>query len=234
MKKILTIFIFTCFCFFLVAPQNSKVSAATNASTSKKTASKNENLYGYALYVPAGITCSAVLSQEINSRSAIVGQEVNALLVEDFKYNGSLIAPEGSVIIGNVVELKRAGMGARSAKMLIKFTTIRTPYNNIIPINAVIATTDMSGVLKASSAKDSMKEYVKNVGIGLGAGAAIGSVGGAISKNKTVGEGAIYGLAIGATSGLIKTVVQEGDDIVLPVNSSINLFFNQPITLGAK
>ena len=121
--------------------------------------------------MPAGITCSAVLSNEINSRNAIVGNGVNAVLMEDFSYNGSIIASAGSVINGSVVFVKKARFGKRNAQMQIRFTTIRTPYNNIIPISAMIATNDLSGVLKGGTVKDSLKEYAKDTAIGAGSGA---------------------------------------------------------------
>ena len=53
---------------------------------------QNSNLQGYALYVPAGATTTAVLSQELNSQTAVVGTAVSAVLTNDFMYNGTLIA----------------------------------------------------------------------------------------------------------------------------------------------
>ena len=133
--------------------------AQTNSSYPNHADIKNQsNLKGYALFVPAGISCSAVLSNEINSQNAVVGNGVNAVLMEDFSYNGSIIASAGSVINGSVVFVKKARFGKRNAQMQIRFTTIRTPYNNIIPISAMIATNDLSGVLKGGTVKDSLKE----------------------------------------------------------------------------
>lgn len=196
-------------------------------------AENNSNLQGYAIYVPAGITASAVLSTEINSQNAVVGSVVSAILVEDFIYNGTQIAGAGSVINGSIVSVKKAGYGNRNAQMQIRFTTIRTPYNNIIPISATVATSDLTGVLKGGTMKDSALEYAKNTVIGSASGAVLGTAMGALSSG-SVGKGAIYGTALGAGMGLIKGAAKKGESILIPSNSQINIYFDQPITLGAQ
>ncbi len=208
--------------------------AAGNFNYSTPVQQQNSsNLQGYALFVPAGVTCAAVLSQEVNSLSAVVGQTVNAVLTEDFIYNGQTIASSGSILMGTVVENKKATFGNRNAKMQIRFTAIRTPYNNIIPISAVIATTDSTGTLKGGTAADSAKEYAKDTVIGAGSGAALGTAMGALSGG-SVGRGAVYGTAVGAGIGLIKRAIDKGENIMIPANSQINILFDQPITITAQ
>ena len=198
-------------------------SAANYNYTSSDMMNNSPNLQGYALFVPAGVTCSAVLSNEINSLSAIVGQTINLVLPMDFKYNGKLIAPSGSTIMGSVVQTNKAGYGNRNAKMLIKFTTIRTPYNN---------TKDGSGMLRGATTLDSAKEYAKDGAIGAATGTVAGVVAGAIRGD--VGQGALYGAAVGGTMGLIKRTTDKGEEIRIPANSEINILFKQPITLTAQ
>lgn len=227
-KNILAIALLTTFCLGANFAQG-----ATNYNYTLPQTQTDSNLKGYALYVPAGVTTEAVLSSEINSQNAVVGQTINAVLVEDFIYNGNLIASSGSVISGSIVSIKKAGFGNRNAQMQIRFTTIRTPYNNIIPISATILTNDSSGVLKGATAKDSAKEYAKDTAIGAGSGAVLGTAMGALSSG-SVGKGAVYGTALGAGMGLIKGACEKGENILIPSNSQINLYFDQPITLGAQ
>ena len=181
----------------LLGVNSSFVMAEENYIYTPQVPKESPNLQGYALYVPAGITLNAVLSCEINSQSAVIGQMINAVLVEDFIYNGTTVASAGSVINGTIVSNKRAGYGNRNAQTQIKFTTIRTPYNNIIPISASIATNDLTGILKGATAKDSAKEYAKDTAIGAASGAVLGTAMGALSSG-SVGKGAIYGTALGA------------------------------------
>ena len=89
-------------------------------------ASLNEsgkNLQGYTLFIPAGVSTTAILAQDINSKTAVVGQNINAILIDDFRYNKDLIASAGSIISGNVVYNKRIH---NVSQMRIKFTTIIT------------------------------------------------------------------------------------------------------------
>ncbi len=227
-KKIMTAFLTLSFFAFPI-----NVFAANNFQYTPQSQTNNSNLQGYALFVPSGVTVDAVLSQEINSKSAVVGQIVTAILTEDFIYKDSLIASSGSTIIGNVVQTRKAGIANKDAQIQIRFTTIRTPYNNVIPISAVIATNDSTGILKAGTAKDAVKEYAKDTVIGAGSGAALGTAMGALSGG-SVGRGAIYGTALGAGIGVIKGVANKGQDITIPANSQIKLLFDQPITLGAQ
>ena len=227
-KNILMLFLFIL--FINVSPIYAQANyTVTNSSQNQDSAS----LQGYALYVPAGITTRAVLSQEINSNSAVVGQSINAILTNDFYYNNQLIAASGSVLMGSVVSNQKAGFGNRNAKTQIRFTTIRTPYNNIIPISAVIATTDSTGILKGGTAKYSAKEYAKDTVIGAGSGAVLGTALGAVSGG-SVGRGAVYGTAIGAGLGLIKRTADKGEDVIIPSNSEVDILFTQPITLTAQ
>lgn len=225
MRKILSYFLATAltFSFSAFAAPNYNVINNTNSSS----------LSGYVLHVPAGITCSAVLTQGLNSNSAIIGDSVSVLLTSDFKYNNTLIAPSGSTISGIIVQNQKAGYGDRNAKMMLKFTTITTPYGNNIPISAVVATSDNTGVLKGSTTKDSAIDYAKNTAIGATSGAVLGTALGAMAGG-SVGKGAIYGTALGAGLGVAKNAISKGEDIIIPANSEINLYFNQPITLGAQ
>ena len=207
--------------------------ASTNYNYSPNTIENNSKLQGYAVFVPAGISCNALLSSEINSNSAVIGQTINAVLTEDFIYNDTIIASAGSVIAGTIVSNKKAGYGNRNAQTQIRFTNIRTPYNNVIPISATIMTNDLTGILKGGTAKDSLKDYAKNTAIGAGSGAVLGTAMGALSSG-SVGKGAIYGTALGAGMGLIKGASEKGEDVLIPSNSQINIYFDQPITLNAQ
>lgn len=173
-KKILLsliVFIFALSANYALAAKTTKRTAKKSAKTTSKTVSKSvldknsvskkytntanyseeksDNLKGYVLYVPIGTTANAVLSQNVNSKSIVSGAVVNAILIEDFKYNGNLIASSGSVVQGNIVKAKKANLNAKYAQIQIRFTSIRTPYNNVIPISAIILTSDKSGIIKS-------------------------------------------------------------------------------------
>lgn len=123
--------------------------SANFASANDIYSDKSPNLQNRTTYIPQGLKVYAVLSDELNSNNAIIGQNVELFLLENFKYGSTLIATAGSSIVGTVVKNKKSSKNP--ALMMVRFTSIRTPYNNIIPISAIIDTKDKTGILKGSS-----------------------------------------------------------------------------------
>lgn len=166
---------------------------------------ENSNLQGYALYVPAGTTCQGLLSQDLSSQSAVAGQNVSLILKDDFKYRNKTVAPAGSVIYGTVSGVQKAGYGNKNAKMMIRFTSIITPYGNTIPINAIVATSDYTGILKGEPAKAPETE----------------------NSNENIIE-------TDAEVETIKRNKNKGAPIFISAKSPINIYFTQPITYTAQ
>ena len=193
--------------------------------------SSNGTLKGSVVTVPAGQTVPAVVTAPINSASAVLGQTVNLALSSDFYYNGNLIAPAGSSVVGTVLEVSKAKHGSMNGKLLLRFTQIVTPYGVQIPISAVIKTEDNSGVLIGGTKLDVAKDYGKDLAGGAAAGALSGVVFGALAGG-SVGKGAALGTAVGAGGGLVKSLWDKGDDVEIPVNASIELILTQPITVN--
>ncbi len=193
--------------------------------------SSNGTLKGSVVTVPAGQQVAAVVTAPINSATAVLGQTVNLALSSDFYYNGNLIAPAGSSVVGTVLEVSKAKHGSMNGKLLLRFTQIVTPYGVQIPISAIIKTDDNSGVLVGGTKMDVAKDYTKDLAGGAAAGAVSGVVFGALAGG-SVGKGAALGTAVGAGGGLVKSLWDKGDDVEIPVNASIELILTQPITVN--
>ena len=190
------------------------------------------SLQGSVIYVPAGTTTKAMLAQTINSQTTTEGSNVFATLSQDFIYNGTLVAGYGSTLNGTVIKANKAGFGNRNGQIQIKFTSIRTPNGYTIPISAGIVTNDGTGILKASTTADSAKDYAKNTVAGAASGAILGTIMGPLSGGK-VGKGAVYGTAVGGGLGLINAARQKGEDVTIPANAVIDIYFDQPVTISA-
>lgn len=204
--------------------------AAANYNYTQKTVKQSsDRLQGQVVYVPAGAMVSAVLSNEIDSQTMTLGQNVNATLAQDFYYKDKLIAPTGSTISGTVILVKKATHANRNGQVMIKFSEIVTPQNFAIAISGVMKTDDNSGILKGGTKKDGAIDYAKNTGVGAAGGAVLGTALGALAQG-SVGLGAVYGTALGAGAGLIKATIDKGDTVNIPANSVIEIYFNQPIT----
>lgn len=201
---------------YAVEPQN------TNSGT----------LQGQVVYVPAGITAPVILSSGLNSEYITTGSLVTVTLPNAITYNGKTVAPAGSVLNGTVTKCKKAGIGNRNGQIQVIFNNLRTPQGYNIAINAVFKTDDNSGILKGGTKMDSAKDYGKNAVVGAGSGAALGTAMGALSGG-SVGKGAIYGTAIGGGIGVANAVRQKGENVQIPANVTLDVYFTQPITVSA-
>lgn len=191
----------------------------------------NDTLRGSVVTVPAGQSMPAVVTMPLSSANLTLGQTVNIALGSDFYYNNNLIAPAGSTVSGTVLEVSKAKRGSMNGKLMLRFTQIITPYGIQVPISAIIRTDDNSGRLIGGTKMDVAKDYAKDLTVGAGAGAVSGVVFGALAGGD-IGKGAALGTAVGAGGGLIKSVWDKGDDVVIPANSNIELVLTQPITVN--
>ena len=193
----------------------------------------NTPLQGNVVMVPAGSIVKAMLTTPISSEYTSTGQTVSLALNNDFYYDGRLIAPAGSTVYGTVIESSKAKRGSINGKLCVRFTQIYTPYGTQIPISAVIKTDDSTGVLVGGTKMDVTKEYAKDLTAGSAAGALSGLVFGALAGGD-VGRGAALGTAVGAGGGLVKSIWDKGNDVVIPANANIELMLTQPITVSAS
>ena len=207
-------------------------SAASNYSYSQSNVQNSGTLQGQVVYVPARITAPAILAAPLNSESAAVGSLVTVTLPNAITYNGKTVAQKGSVITGTVVKAKKAGLANRNGQIKVIFNNLRTPQGYNIAINAVFKTDDNSGILKGGTKLDSAKDYGKNTAVGAASGAALGTAMGALSGG-SVGRGAVYGTAVGAGIGVANAARQRGENVNIPANVILDIYFTQPITVSA-
>ena len=196
-----------------------------------QTLSGNHTLKGSVVTVPAGQNITTVVTTPISSAHMSVGQNVTLALGSDFYFNGNLIAPAGSSVVGTVIEASSAKHGSLNGKLLIRFTQIVTPYGVQIPISAVIKTDDNTGVLVGGTKMDVVKNYGKDIAIGSAAGALAGVIVSPLAGGN-IGTGTALATAVGAGGGLVKSIWDKGNDVVIPANSSIQLVLTQPITVN--
>lgn len=193
---------------------------------------QNNVLQGNVVMVPAGSTVKAMLTAPLSSEYTTAGQTVSLALNDDFYYGDRLIAPAGSTVYGTVIESSKAKRGSINGKLCVRFTQIYTPYGNQIPISAVIKTDDSTGVLVGGTKMDVTKKYTKDLAAGSAGGALSGLVFGALAGGD-VGKGAALGTAVGAGGGLVKSIWDKGNDVVIPANAAIDIMLTQPITVSS-
>ena len=191
----------------------------------------NNTLKGSVVTVPAGQSFKAVLMAPVSSETAYNGQAITLALNSDFYFNGKRIAPAGSSVTGTIIEVSKAKHGTLNGKLTLRFTQIITPSGQTIPISAVVKTDDNTGTLVGGTKFDIATEYGKDVAIGAGAGAVLGTIAGPLSGG-SVGRGAALMTAVGAGGGLVKSIWDKGTDVTIPANAGIELILTQPITVN--
>lgn len=197
----------------------------------QRTSNTQQTLKGHVVTVPAGEKFPVVTMMALSSDNLSLGQNVNVALGSDYYYGGNLIAPAGSSVTGQVLEVAKAKRGSLNGKLMIRFTQIITPTGAQIPISAVIKTEDGTGLLVGGTKLDVAKDYTKDIAIGSAAGATAGLVMSAISDGK-IGKGTALGTAVGAGGGLVKSIWDKGDSVEIPANAGIELVLTQAITVN--
>lgn len=192
---------------------------------------ENNTLKGRVVTVPAGQSFRGVLMAPISSETAYQGQNVTLALNSDFYYNGNRIAPAGSSVTGTVIEVSKAKHGTMNGKMTLRFTSIVSSTGLTIPISAVIKTDDNTGTLVGGTKFNVTTEYAKDIAVGAGAGAVIGTIAAPLSGG-SIGRGTALMTAVGAGGGLVKSIWDKGTDVEIPANASVELILTQPITVN--
>lgn len=195
--------------------------------------SEGSTLKGRVVTVPAGTVMNTVVTTPLSSEYMVVGQSATLALSSDFYYNGNLIAPAGSTVMGTVTVASKAKHGSINGQLQVKFTEIITPYGSRIPISACIKTDDGTGILKGGTKMDTTKEITKDAVLGAAGGALTGLVASAISGG-ALGKGTAIMTGVGAGVGLAKSGLDNGHDVIIPSNAAIELMIDQPITVSPQ
>ncbi len=186
-------------------------------------------LQGRVVTVPAGSYLSATTTNAISSEFLTVGDTVSVMLNSGLMFGSSQVIPPNSIIEGNVVIAEKAGLTGKNGKLKIHFTNAITPNGQRVPLSGKIATADGTGVLVGGTNLSRVGNAVKQGAVGAGIGALFGTIFGPLSGGH-VGRGAVYGTAVGGGLGLGKSLIDKGNEAMVPANSRIDIILEQPLT----
>jgi hypothetical protein len=149
---------------------------------------------------PAGTKIMVRLNQNLDSKSAILGQVWSGTLVNAIPVGNQVVAQTGAPVDGIVTAIKRPGSlhGKGSISLMLL-------HANNVAVSSDIITRDGNGHLKSNTQK-------------IGGGAATGAgIGGLIGG----GTGALVGAAAGATAGTVGAAATNKHDAELPSETVI-------------
>jgi len=191
-------------------------------------------LQGHVVTVPPGTMLPAVTTNRtLSSQNLRTGDRISVFMNAPFYYNGTMVLPAGTRIIGTVVMAEAAGRAGKNGKLMILFNRATTPTGQNIGLSGKLATDDGTGVLKGGTGMSRATKVVKDTAVGAGLGALFGLIGSAISGGSK-GKGAALGSAIGGGLGATKTVIDKGNNVIIKAGEELNIILNSELRIGGE
>ncbi len=177
-------------------------------------------LVGSLVHIEAGTQFNAVLSSGISSESISNNDRISAQLMEDWMFNGVVIAPAGSIVNGNVIDSRPATFAMGNGRIGINFNQILTPDGKVINLstNKVYIVGDSSRAANIA----------KRVAGGVLGGVAIASL--ALLFGADV-KSLIGGAAVGGALGTVSALGTKGEDIDVPEGTNLQIMLAEPMTV---
>jgi hypothetical protein len=166
--------------------------------------------------IPSGATLALELKTAVASDTSKVEDPVRATLRSPVTIEGVQALPTGTDVLGHVTAVERSGKVKGLASVAFRFSTIDLPGDGG---RESISTATISHVASTTKKKDATK-----IGIGAGAGAAIGAIVGG-------GGGAAKGAAIGGAAGTGAVLATRGEEVRLGPGTAVTARLTAPLTV---
>ena len=167
--------------------------------------------------IPSGTTLRLDLRSSIASDTSKVEDRVNATLREALVIDGQTVVPTGAELVGTVTDVADSGRVKGRARIAYRFNSM-TVGNEQYDID----TAPTSHIAEATKSEDATK-----IGIGAGAGAAIGALLGG-------GSGAAKGAVIGGAAGTGAVLATKGKEVRLGPGANVTSKLSAPVTVRVK
>jgi hypothetical protein len=162
----------------------------------------------------AGQVITIRTTRELSTKTIKTGDVFAAILEEPIRGDGWVVAGPGAKIDGRIVEADKGGRVKGKASITLELTSLTTSDGQKVDI----VTSPVGSEAAANKGKDAAK-----VGVGAGAGAAVGAIAGG-------GKGAAIGALVGGGAG----AVMRGDAAVIPAETVLAFELRSPVTIQEK
>ena len=164
--------------------------------------------------IPAGTTLRLKLQSAIGSDSSAVEDTVRAELRQAVSVDGQPVLPAGTEVVGVVTDVARSGRVKGRAHIAYRFSSLRAAGERYD-----IKTSTLSHRAEATKSEDATK-----IGIGAGAGAAVGALLGG-------GSGAAKGAVIGGAGGTGVVLATRGKEVHLGPGAQVTTKLTAPLVV---
>jgi hypothetical protein len=175
--------------------------------------------------VPVGTAFDVSTITPMDTRTANVGDKVEARLVAPIVQDGVTIAEEGAILRGEVTQVQRPSKSRAEedrASLAFAFTSIQT-VDGEKALHATVTNTEGKLVAGGTGNRDALI-----IGGSTVAGAVLGKVIGKDTKDAVIG-----GVA-GAVVGTGVALMAKGHDLEVPAGSRVQMRVDEPITVVSK
>ena len=183
-----------------------KSGATTEAAPAKETLRE--------VTIPAGTVLHLKLQSAIASDTSHVEDNVHAELRQAVAVDGKPVLPAGTEVAGTVTDVQRSGRVKGRARIAYQFNSLRAAGERY----------DIHTSALAQQAAATKGEDAKKIGIGAGAGAAIGAIFGG-------GGGAAKGAVIGGAGGTGVVLATRGKEVHLGPGAEVTTKLTAPLTV---
>jgi hypothetical protein len=164
--------------------------------------------------IAEGTKIEVRLQDALDSAVNKTGDTFSAILDKDIVVDGAVVAPRGSVLDGELLNVTRSGKVEGVASMSIQLTSL-TVAKQTYPLKTEI--------LKFQAESTKKKDATK-VGIGAGIGAVIGAIAGG-------GKGAAIGAAVGGGAGGAAVVLTRGKEVKFEAEQALSFVLRNSISI---
>ena len=156
------------------------------------------------IVLPAGTTVKVITTSSLSTENVKAGQAFEGSLHAPITLNEKVVLPKGTPVRGVIAESDPGGRVKGRARLALRLTSF-----DVNGRKASIATNTFVREAPGTKKRDAMK-----IGIGSGAGAAIGAIAGG-------GAGAAIGAAAGAGAGTGLVLATRGEPARIPSESVV-------------
>jgi hypothetical protein len=190
--------------------------AADKPNAAEKALAKVIPVY-HEVTIPAGTTLRLDLASSLGSDTSKVEDAVSAKVREAVVVDGQTVVPLGASLAGVVTDVADSGRVKGRARIAYRFNSMTVGDEQYD-----IATAPTSHVAPATKGDDA-----KKIGIGAGAGAALGAILGG-------GSGAAKGAAIGGAAGTGVVVATKGKEVRLGPGTNVTTKLTAPLKVRIR
>ena len=177
--------------------------------------------------VPANTVIRVRLDNQLNSKTARIGDRFTTTVTEPAYAGGVEVIPVGSKIAGRVQSVQRAGRRTPGS-ITVGFNQVQLPTNKVYAINGSLSSLQADDVNADNEGTVEGKSNRKRDAVFIGGGATTGAIIGAIAGG---GKGAAIGAILGGGLGTGARVYEREKEAEVKSGTEFGVILNRSVRL---